>query len=314
MQRVMITGATGTIGVALIKELIKYNIEVLVLTRASSHRNSNIPIHPLVTCKNCALEELDTLENETGKEYDVIFHLAWAGASGSGRNDMYMQCSNIKYALDALAVGKRFGCKRYIGVGSQAEYGRSNVKLNADTPTFPENGYGYAKLCAGQMTRDYANQLGMEHIWVRVLSIYGPCDGENSMIMSTINQLQNGISPRLTKGEQEWDYLYSEDAARALRMLAERGKNTKTYVLGSGTTRRLSEYAEEIRKIVNPDIEILFGAVAYGAKQVMYLCADIDDLKKDVGFQPEITYEEGIRQTIQWCREHPRIEQTGYGI
>lgn len=302
MKRAIITGATGAIGTALVDELVSVGVELLVLTRKDSIRNQNIKNHPLVTVMYCSLEELAEIKNNTGKAYDVFYHLAWAGTTGSGRNDMYLQNQNVKYALDAVGAAHRFGCHTFIGAGSQAEYGRSDSPLKANTPTSPEMGYGYAKLCAGQMTREYAHQLGMRHVWMRVLSVYGPNDNVNSMVMSTFRKLKAGIVPELTKGEQMWDYLYSRDAARAFRLIAEVGDDGKVYVLGSGTARPLAEYIKEMRDIIAPNQEIALGAIPYGERQVMYLCADIEDLKKDTGFEPVYSFEKGIREMIEWER------------
>ncbi len=295
MVRAIITGATGAIGTALIKELIDNNIEVLVFCHTESKRESNIPVHPLVQKKYCSLMQLADVKNDTQKKYDVFFHLAWAGTSGSARNDMYQQNKNVKYALDAVSAAKKFGCDIFIGAGSQAEYGRFEGALKHDTPVFPENGYGMAKLCAGHMTREYAHQLGLRHIWVRILSIYGPNDGANSMVMSTINKFQSGIIPEFTKSEQIWDYLFSYDAAKAFRLLGEKGIDGKTYVLGSGISRPLKEYIYEIKKVFSPDAEIKIGSIPYAEKQVMHLCADISELTKDTGFIPEYNFLEGLK-------------------
>lgn len=303
MTRVIITGATGAIGFALIRELISSGVEVLVLTRKESKRNESIMKHPLLSVKYCSLEELQEIQNDTGKTYDIFYHFAWAGTAGPGRNDMYLQNQNVKYALDAVGAAHRFGCRMFIGAGSQAEYGRVEGRLKPDTPTFPEMGYGYAKLCAGQMTREYSHRLGMQHIWVRILSIYGPNDGPQSMVMSTINKLREREIPELTKGEQLWDYLYSKDAARALRLLSEKGRDGKVYVLGNGSARPLSEYIKIIRDIVAPKQDIALGAIPYGENQIMYLCADIEELKRDTGFEPQYSFNDGIAETVKWIEE-----------
>lgn len=299
MKRAIITGATGAVGTALIKELISHNIEVLVFCREGSKRNVQIPSHELVTIKYCALNELETVQNDTGKNYDVFYHFAWAGTTGAARNDMYLQNQNVRYALDAVAAAKRFGCQLFIGAGSQAEYGRVEGLLRPDTPTFPEMGYGIGKLCAGQMTREYAHQLGMEHIWVRILSVYGPNDGTQSMVMSTILKLKNGEVPEFTKGEQLWDYLYSGDAANAFRLLGEKGCDGKVYVLGSGKARPLAEYIKDIKNSVNAKAEIALGAIPYGKKQVMHLQADVTQLKQDTGWENITSFREGIRRIIE---------------
>lgn len=300
MKRAIITGATGVVGTALIKELIENDVELLVLLRQGSHKNVRIPEHPLITKKFCSLNELSVFQNDTGKEYDVFYHFAWAATAGPDRNNMYAHADNIKYALDAVEVAKRFGCKLFIGAGSQAEYGRHEGILNPGTPCFPENGYGMAKLCAGQMTRGYAHQLGLKHIWTRILSVYGPNDGENTMVMSLINKLQKGETPALTKGEQMWDYLYSADAARAFRLLGEKGVDGKTYMIGSGEARPLKEYMKIIRDVVRPDAQLEFGTIPYSGKQVMYLCADIELLTTDTGWKPTASFEEGIEKTVKF--------------
>ncbi len=299
MKRVIISGATGTIGTALIDNLINNGIEVLVLMREGSARKNSIKSHPLIKVKYCSLENLKTLKNDTGKEYDVFYHFAWSGTFGNARNDMYLQNKNVEYTLDAVSAAKEFGCKTFIGAGSQAEYGRYEGVLTADTPVFPENGYGIAKLCAGQMSREYAHQLGLKHIWIRILSIYGPNDGAQTMVMSTIEKLKNGRQAEFTKGEQLWDYLYSADAAEAFRLLGEKGKDGKVYVLGSGQTKPLYEYINIIAEQLNGEKLIKLGVIPYSEKQVMHLCADNSELVKDTGWQPETEFFTGINNIIK---------------
>ena len=236
--------------------------------------------------------------------YDVFYHFAWGGTTGDGRNDCEIQEKNIRYALDAAALAKRFGCSAFVGAGSQAEYGRVEGNLNSQTPAFPENGYGMAKLCAGQMTRLYCRQAGMRHVWTRILSIYGPGDGAGSMVMSAIHRLLAGETPAFTKGEQQWDYLYSGDAAKALLLLGEKGHDGGVYCLGSGKARPLADYIGMIRDAIDPRLSVALGAVPYAPGQVMYLCADIAKLKEDTGFAPEVSFEEGIKKTIMWVKEH----------
>lgn len=299
MKRAIITGATGAIGTALIACLIKNQVEVLVLCREGSQRNERIPDSPLVTRKYCDLSRLQDVQNDTGKDWDVFYHFAWEGTVGSARNDMYLQNRNVRYTLDAVGAAKRFGCHTFIGAGSQAEYGRVEGMLTPSTPTFPEMGYGMAKLCAGHMSRHYAQQLGLRHIWARILSVYGPNDGGQSMVMSTIHKLQSGEVPQCTKGEQMWDYLFSGDAARAFYALAQSGIDGKTYVLGSGQARPLADFIREIRDETAPGAEVALGAIPYGEKQVMYLCADTKELEQDTGWKPVYPFREGIRQILR---------------
>ena len=278
---------------------------MLVICRKASKRRQQIPDHPLVKVLELNMEEYETYQPPEGEmPYDVFYHFAWGGTTGDGRNDCEIQEKNIRYALDAAALAKRFGCSAFVGAGSQAEYGRVEGNLNSQTPAFPENGYGMAKLCAGQMTRLYCRQAGMRHVWTRILSIYGPGDGAGSMVMSAIHRLLAGETPAFTKGEQQWDYLYSGDAAKALLLLGEKGHDGGVYCLGSGKARPLADYIGMIRDAIDPRLSVALGAVPYAPGQVMYLCADIAKLKEDTGFAPEVSFEEGIKKTIMWVKEH----------
>ena len=302
MKRVMITGPTGAIGVALIQELILHDIEVIAVVRPGSNRKENIPEHKLVRVVECGLNQLDKLPRLIDEPCDTFYHLGWDGTFGNARNNMQGQLKNIQYTLDAVKVAKLLGCKRFVGAGSQAEYGRTEEKLTASTPAFPENGYGIAKLCAGQMSRILCEQEGLEHIWTRILSVYGPYDGENTLIMSVIRTLLKGEKPATTKGEQQWDYLYSKDAAYAFYLLGEKGISGKTYCIGSGKTRALKDYITIIRNQIDESLTLGIGELPYAEKQVMHLCADISELEKDTGFIPQYEFEIGIKETIEWLQ------------
>lgn len=304
MEKVILTGGTGMLGLALIQLFIQKKIEVLVIVRPGSKRRNAIPVSDYVKVIECDLLNLSKVKGQIKDNYDAFFHFAWDGTFGESRNDMQLQNQNVKAALDAVELAKAAGCTTFLGAGSQAEYGRvDGIKLGPDTPTKPETGYGIGKLCAGQMTRILCQQMGMKHIWVRILSTYGPHDGLHTMVMSGIIKMLNQERPQYTKGEQMWDYLYCEDAARAFYLAAEQGIDGSVYCIGSGQVRPLAEYITVIRDMIDPDIEIGFGEVPYYDKQVMYLCADIENLQRDTGFQPEISFEEGIRRTVQWYKE-----------
>ncbi|MCR4563214.1 MAG: NAD-dependent epimerase/dehydratase family protein [Clostridiales bacterium] len=292
----VVTGCTGSVGVSLINKLVDEGYTVYAVLNPASARNSNVPENEKVKKIFCGIDEYQKLPNLIDEKCSMFFHLAWAGTFGEGRNDVALQQKNIEYSLDAVKAAKALGCEVFVGVGSQAEYGRVNVKLTDSTPANPENEYGKAKLIASQRTKELCNELGIRHEWTRLLSVYGPFDHEKSLVYSAISQLKSGICPEYTPAEQIWDLLYCSDAANAIYLVAKEGKPNETYVIGSGEEKPLKEYIETIHRVVNPDIEPLFGKREYGDNQVMYLCADIKKLENDTSYKQEIPFEEGIKR------------------
>lgn len=313
MNRIVISGATGAIGMALIRYSLERNIQVLAICHRGSGRIARLPKADNLQIIELSAEEYgDFIRNAEGLsvlgQYDAFFHLAWKGTTGTARNDMNLQLDNIQYTLDAVELAAALGCKCFVGSGSQAEYGRVEGRISSVTPAFPENGYGIAKLCAGQMSRIRCGQLGIKHIWTRILSIYGPGDGEGSLIMSAITGFLNHCQTEFTEGMQKWDYLYSGDAARVLMGLAEYGRSGNVYCVGSGQIKLLKEYIHLIYEKINgydeSDEKMGIGLRPYMDKQVMYLQADTSEwpveLQQEFEERPMCSFEKGISRTIDW--------------
>ena len=187
-------------------------------------------------------------------------------------------------------------CNVFVGTGSQAEYGIVDKPLTPTTPCFPKNGYGIAKHAAGLLANLHCKQLNIRFNWVRILSVYGKNDGSHTLISYLIEELSNNRKPALTPCEQQWDYLHSDDAGRALWQIGTDGTDGKTYVLGSGQGRLLRNYVEEIYRQTHASCGLEFGEKSYYPHQPMYLVADISELTKDTGWIPEISFGEGIKK------------------
>lgn len=299
MKRICITGAGGMIGTALTKYALSQGVAVTALVRPGSGKLSVLS-HPLLTVTECDLATLDAMD---GAPCDAFVHLGWGATFGTARQDVQLQLRNVDYTLSAVRLADRLHCKAFVFVGSQAEYGRCEAPLRPDTPTFPQTGYGMAKLAAGSFSRLLCQQLGMRHCHVRVLSVYGGHDRNETLVSTCVDAMLRGESPTLTPCTQMWDYLYEDDAARALYLVAEKGRDGAVYVLGSGECRPLRDYVSEICTAAECKAEPQFGAREFNPNQVHYLCADISALTNDTGFVPQVPFAEGIRRTIKERRE-----------
>lgn len=298
MKKAVITGATGSIGHALIEKLVAEGIDVTVLYHRESQRINMLSESEHIKRICCSLDDMkDFVPSEA--DCEVFYHLAWAGTTGAARNDAELQLKNIEYTLDAVELAKRMGCRKFIGAGSQAEYGLCDKPLTPDTPAFPFTGYGMAKLAAGQLSRLKCRQLGMEHSWIRILSVYGKYDADNSVIKTAVKKFTANEDAEFSKGEQLWDFLNAKDAANAFYLVGnDTQHNESIYCLGSGKTAPLREYIETIHKLCKSRSKTDFGAIPYSEKQVMFLQADISELTRDTGFKPETSFEAGIKELL----------------
>lgn len=302
MQRIIVTGATSMIGAALIKECIKKGIEVYAVIRASSGKKMRLPESEKLHMVDCSLEELEALPQKITEKCDTFYHIAW-GNTGENRNSSTeLQSRNIAYTLAAVKTAHALGCRRFIGAGSQAEYGPMDVdKISPDSPVNPTTPYGAAKLASGQLARMLCKELGMECIWPRIFSVYGIYEKETTMVASGLRKMLAGEKTSFTPALQRWDYLFSADAGRAYYLIGEKGKDGAVYCVGSGRAAPLKDYIEIMAELTGAE-ETGIGARPYPAGAVMNLCADISSLTADTGFVPEYTFREGIRETITWLK------------
>lgn len=296
IQRVIISGATSSIGIALCEECVTNGIGVVAIIRPESSKCSLIPKSNLIEIVESELSDYDSINSER-IHADAFFHLAWASTDGAAaRDNTYDQADNIQAILKAVELAERCKCKVFVGAGSQAEYGRTDEVLTGDTACKPETAYGMTKLCAGMLSRLMCRQKGIDHVWTRILSAYGPNCSKRTVISYTVDTLLQGEKPVLSDGRQVWDFIYISDVARALLACSRSGVSGKTYVIGYGKSKLLREFLEEVRDILSPGQDMGFGERPYNADAVMHLECDISDLTADTGFVPTVDFEEGIQR------------------
>ena len=302
MNSVIIIGATSMLGLALLDECIKNKTHVTAVVRENSKKRETLPKSKLITTVECDISRLSELHSQKNKGFDALYHFAWESTNKTERDDIDAQNRNIGYTLDAVRFAHRVGCKRFIGAGSQAEYGRVEGIINPEMKVSPDSAYGVAKYTAGKLSSILSEQMGIDFIWTRIFSTYGVNDMPSTMIMYCIGCLLRGEKPILTKCEQRWDYLNCRDAARAFYLLGKEGKTQNIYHIGNGIARPLSEYVYAIRDAIDPLLPLGIGECDYAPKQVMCLCPDISNLQRDTGFKPLISFSDGINETIEWVR------------
>jgi nucleoside-diphosphate-sugar epimerase len=181
MRQVVITGATSMLGLALIDECLYHNTGVLAVMRRMSPKRRLLPKSNLLKIEERDLCELGAWQGISPDIYDAFYHFAWEATNNQSRNFVDAQYRNIEYTLDAVRLSQRMGCRRFIGAGSQAEYGRVDGVISPESRVAPDSAYGIAKYAAGRLSAILAQQLGIDFIWTRIFSTYGIRDMPSTM-------------------------------------------------------------------------------------------------------------------------------------
>lgn len=305
-MRAIVTGATGFIGIALCEELLKQGYEVVAVIRPQSERRKrleeldhrNIDGSQSLHVIELELNHLNILSTIPNCKADLFYHLAWNGSSGADRNDFEKQYCNITYTIEAIRAAKSCGCHKFIGAGSQAEYGVVHgMAMEEETLPNPFMMYGAAKEAAYQMGKIVAEQENITFIWPRIYSVYGIGENPGTLVNYVIDTLMKGEVPELSSCKNMWNFMNIADCVQALRVLGEQNHMSGIVHIASNDTRPLYKFVEEIRDIVSPGAKLDFGKKKSDSKRIFWLEPDCRKLNSIMKSQ-YISFQRGIREKV----------------
>lgn len=302
MKKVIVTGANGFVGSAVIRELIKNDVEVLALCHKIPEKKI---LSELITYKEFELSKIEELKEIVINDYyDTFYHFAWAGVSVSQRTNVKIQLQNTQWTIDALNFAKSIGCKRFIGVGSIMEH--ETIRACYTDGNKPGLGYiyGSAKMAAHTMAMSIASNIGIDLIWAEITNAYGAGEISSRLINTTIRKIINKENPQFTSGTQNYDFVYIDDVARAFYLIGKNGKPFHSYLIGSGNAKPLKEFLLEMKESIAKDVDFIFGDVPFTGVNLDLFVFDTKKTERDTGFKAEISFAEGILTTYNWLREY----------
>ncbi|GAB3439032.1 NAD-dependent epimerase/dehydratase family protein [Insolitispirillum peregrinum] len=301
MRNVLLTGASGFVGAAVARQMVAQGRNVALLLRSSSDTRRIDDILDKVTVIRGDMANIGQARDEISAfAPQAVAHLAWQGVKGADRNS-YEQADNVPASVALYRLAAELGCSRFVGLGSQAEYGPCPARSDEQVPTRPTTVYGAAKLSTFCLLDRMAAADGNSFAWLRLFSSYGPGDDPSWLIPYMTLRLLSGEKPSLTKGEQLWDYIYVDDAAAAVVSLID-SDATGAFNLGSGQAWPLHDLITKIRDLIDPALPLGFGDVPYRPDQVMHLEADITALSRATGWTPKMPLDDGLKNTVDWYR------------
>lgn len=295
MKRIVITGATSMLGVALTEECIKNGVEVVAFVRKNSQKTARLPKSSLIHLIETELTDLKAACIDI--PCDVFYHFAWDGTSKTMRDDPETHLRNVQYTLDAIEFARRSGCRAFVGAGSQAEYGICTDRIFADTRVEPVSSYGISKYAAGKLARKLCERYGMNCIWTRIFSVYGEHESEQTMVKYALRQFRAERPATFSAATQKWNYLYEKDAGKIFYLLGEKDVPSGVYCVASRDTRPLKEFILEMKDIYGVSAECEFASSAN--TPMVSLDPDITGLVSAIGWEPQTTFAEGIKKIIE---------------
>lgn len=301
MKKAIVTGANGFVGYWLIQELCKNGVQVTAIIKDTNENISMLSEFDDVDIVYCELAELDTLKEKiTARDFDVFYHLAWISAGGAGRADYAVQLQNVKYACDAVGVAKALGCKKILFAGTVTEKIAENI-LNLSGKAV-NNIYGICKHVTHCLVDVESQRQGIDYVWMQFSNLYGPYSINGNIVGYTIKELLQGNEAKFGPANQVYDLLYIEDLVYAAYLLGRNDTKHHTYYIGSGQTRKLSDYLIEIGDVCNKPELIKIGARPDDGTRYEKSWFDITPLEEDTGYAPKVSFKEGLVETINWMK------------
>lgn len=298
----IVTGANGFVGSYVVHALSRSNYDVWAVVRNTQSNIDNLcgeNIHIIY----CDLQNIKALPSKIKRrDFDCFYHLAWEGSSGSQRANYLMQMNNATASAQAVDTAKQLGCRRFVGAGSITElmYG-DYLKQDGSQPDMVTC-YAIGKIAAEFLCRCVAVEKGIDFVWGYLSNFYGVGDQTQNFINFLIQSYLQGQTPSLTDGKQLADFTYVSDIAKGIVLLGEKAIAGNTYYVGYGKPRALREYILDVRNSVAPNLEAGIGQKEFHGLSVDFNKINIKKLFLDTGFQPSISFNDGIALTLDWFK------------
>lgn len=285
MTTILVTGDTGFIGNALVRELLHEGHRVIGVSRST---NVDEDLSTNSAYKHIASAVSSLTANKVGEPIDALIDLAWAGSMGAARGDKDLQRLNVQNALKNVDLAASLNSIVYIGVGTITEL----TALAADAVEGPATTYGLAKNLAHQETKKRATDLELEHIWIRLGNTYSEDDASGRFLNSTLEKLGNNEEVTLMTGNQPFDFIHLSDAVRAILQVAVNGENGETYYVGNGDVATIEEFVAVAYATLGSYSKV-------NSTHVETLGLTAEDLSneslRDLGYDQRISFIEGVR-------------------
>jgi len=306
----VVTGGAGFIGGHLVERLVRDGCKVVVIDNLSEGSLKNLaPVKKEVEFHQADIRDLGKIQR-LFKGVDTVFHeAALRSVARSVKNPAATNDNNVTGTLNVLLAARDCGVRRVIFASSSSVYGPQKAKVfTEDLQSNPQSPYALTKLTGEIYLRQFFSLYGLETVNLRYFNVFGPRQDPASEYAAVIPRfvitLLRGKRPTIEwDGKQSRDFTYIDNVVDA-NILSMRAKNAVGEVINvsEGKSVSIHDLYEMIQTILKTAIKPLRAPQRPG--DMRYTCGSTQKSKKLLGFRPIITFEEGLRRTVQWFIQH----------
>jgi nucleoside-diphosphate-sugar epimerase len=308
-KKALITGGAGFIGSHLVDELLIAGCNVTVLDNLSTGHLSNLKhIENHITFYQEDIRNREIL-NKAAKDCDIIFHQAAVVSVPSTVDDPVESAMvNEMGTLLVLEAARKNNIKKVVLASSCAVYGDDpDIPKHENMNPKPQSPYAVQKLSGEFYARLYFDLYGLETVCLRYFNVYGPRQDPSSPYSGVISIFMTKASSKKTPviygdGNQYRDFIFVKDVVRFNLLAASEDEAIgKTFNVGTGTVTRINRLWEMIQRLEGFNIEPEYERARPG--DIRESVASIDYAKKTLGFEPEYSFEKGLKETFDWYQD-----------
>lgn len=309
----LVTGGAGFIGSNLCEAVLKSGCQVRCLDNLSTGRQENIDLfsdNPDYTFIKGDIRDLNTCMQACEGVDFVLHQAAWGSVPRSIEMPLFYCANNIVGTLNMMEAARQQGVKKFVYASSSSVYG--------DEPALPKkegregnllSPYAVSKRADEEWAKQYTRHYGLDTYGLRYFNVFGrrqdPDGAYAAVIPKFIRQLMHGERPTIHgDGQQSRDFTFIENVIEAnlKACLAPSSAAGEAYNIAYGGREYLNDIYKGLAEALGVDPEPVYGPERAG--DIKHSNADISKARQLLGYDPDWSFERGIKAAIDWYREN----------
>jgi nucleoside-diphosphate-sugar epimerase len=299
--RLIVTGATGFVGSAVVRHAVGSGARVSIVARASADHWRLASVAGQYDVITGSLRDLAWLTLPLGA-VDAVVHCAAAGVDQSFDDVDELVATNVDGTLAALHFAARHRAARFVLAGSSGEYG-PGVGLVEDASLRPTSEYGATRAAASLLARAFGARRGLDVVVVRPFAVFGPYEAAYRLVPYAVVQGLAGRPIRISSGEQTRDYLFVDDVADGIaRACVHPGASGAVFNLCTGVETSVRDVVALIAEKTGARSEVVAGARPAIPGEMWRTTGDPSRARDVLGWTPRASLADGLDRTLDWFR------------